>query len=63
MDWNDLLAALALVLIIEGVMPFANPSGLRRACAMLASADDRYLRIGGIVSMAIGALALWLLRR
>ena len=63
MDWNDLFAALALVFIIEGIMPFASPKGLRRACTMLAQIDDRYLRIVGFASMAIGAVALYFLRR
>jgi uncharacterized protein YjeT (DUF2065 family) len=63
MDWNDLFAALALVCIIEGVMPFASPNGVRRACALFAQLDDRYLRIIGFASMAIGAAALYLLRR
>jgi uncharacterized protein YjeT (DUF2065 family) len=63
MDWNDLFAALALVLIIEGIMPFANPTGVRRACALLTQMDDAYLRLGGIVSMLIGAVGLWLVRQ
>jgi len=63
MDWNDLFAALALVCIIEGIMPFASPKGVRRACAMLAQLDDRYLRMVGFASMAIGAAALYFLRR
>jgi len=63
MDWNDLLAALALVLIIEGIMPFASPKGVRHACAMFARLDDRYLRMVGLACMAIGAAALYFLRR
>jgi hypothetical protein len=63
MDWNDLFAALALVLIIEGIMPFASPNGARRTCAMIAQLDDRVLRIGGLISMALGAAALYFLRR
>lgn len=63
MDWNDLFAALALVFIIEGIMPFANPAGVRRLCAMLAQAEDRHLRIGGLLSMAIGVAVLYFLRQ
>ena len=29
--WTDLLAAIALLLVIEGLMPFINPGALRRA--------------------------------
>ena len=31
MDWQDLWAALALYLVLEGVLPFLNPAGARRA--------------------------------
>ena len=29
LDWNDLWAACALYLIIEGLMPFLNPGALK----------------------------------
>jgi membrane protease subunit HflC len=36
MDWTDFLSALALVLVIEGMMPFLNPGGTRRTMALIA---------------------------
>jgi adenylosuccinate synthase len=33
--WSDLLAALALYLVFEGIAPFVNPAGMKRALAML----------------------------
>ncbi|MCU0833092.1 MAG: DUF2065 domain-containing protein [Chromatiaceae bacterium] len=58
--WQDLLVALALVLVIEGVWPFLSPSGMRRALLAVAGEDDRTLRIAGLVSMAAGvALLYW----
>ena len=63
MDWDDLFAALALVLIIEGIMPFASPSGLRRVFAAFAQLEDRWLRVIGLLSMAIGAVLLYFLRQ
>ena len=63
MDWNDLFAALALVLIIEGIMPFANPAGLRRVCAAFSTLEDRWLRIVGLLSMAVGAIILYFIRQ
>ena len=63
MDWNDLFAALALVLIIEGIMPFANPSGLRRACALIAELSNRHLRVVGLACMAVGAVVLYVVRQ
>ena len=63
MDWDDLFAALALVLIIEGMMPFASPGGLRRVCAAFAQLEDRWLRVIGLLSMAVGAVLLYFLRQ
>lgn len=61
-DWNDLLAALALVLVIEGVMPFASPQSLRRMLALAAQMDDRTLRMAGLASMICGLVLLYLVR-
>jgi uncharacterized protein YjeT (DUF2065 family) len=63
MDWNDLFAAVALVLIIEGIMPFASPEGVRRVCAAFSRLEDRSLRMTGLLSMAIGAVFLYFLRQ
>ncbi len=60
--WNELLVAIALVLVIEGILPFVNPKGMRRAWATLAEMDDRSLRSTGLISMGIGVLLLYLVR-
>ena len=60
--WADLAAALGLLLVIEGVMPFASPGGSKRAMAVMASASDSTLRTAGFASMAAGLLLLWLVR-
>ena len=60
--WSDFLAAIALVLVIEGVIPFANPSALRRALAMIAQMNDNALRFTGLTSMVLGILLLNLVR-
>lgn len=58
--WNSLLIAIALILIIEGILPFLNPAGLRKSLLLIAEIDDRTLRIGGLVSMLIGLAMLYL---
>lgn len=58
--WHDLLIAIALLLVIEGVWPFLNPGGLRQALRLMAEQDERSLRIGGLVSMLVGVLLLYL---
>lgn len=60
--WQDLLAALALVLVIEGLMPFLNPAGWRRTISMIAQMDDKSLRIAGLVSMVAGVVLLYIVR-
>ena len=62
MDWNDLWAACALYLVLEGLMPFANPGGMKRALARLSQLDERALRIAGLLSMVAGAVLLYLVR-
>jgi hypothetical protein len=60
--WNDLLTALALVLVIEGIMPFANPEGLRRMFALATQLDNSTLRFIGLTSMCLGLVLLYLVR-
>ncbi len=60
--WHDLLAALALVLVIEGLVPFWKPQALRQMLEMLAQLDDRSIRVAGLVSMVAGLLLLYLVR-
>ena len=62
MQWNDLWAAFALYLVLEGLMPFANPNGMKRALAQLSQLDERTLRIAGLVSMIAGAALLYFVR-
>lgn len=60
--WHDLFAALALVLVIEGLIPFVNPGAMRRVWRQMAEMDDRSLRIAGLLSMALGLVVLRMLR-
>lgn len=60
--WIDILTALALVFVIEGIMPFINPAGLRRIMLMATRLDDASLRMVGLGSMLVGILLLYLVR-
>jgi uncharacterized protein YjeT (DUF2065 family) len=60
--WTDLWAALALVLILEGVLPFLNPAAVRRMLEAVAQVDDRSMRISGLVSMLAGLVLLYMVR-
>ena len=58
--WDVLPAAIALVLIIAGLLPFINPRAWRNMVAQIAQMDDRVIRNIGMGSMALGVLLLYL---
>jgi len=60
--WTDLLSAIALVLIIEGIMPFVNPDGARRMFLMASQMNNSSLRYIGLTSMLVGLVFLYLVR-
>ncbi|VAW56110.1 hypothetical protein MNBD_GAMMA07-482 [hydrothermal vent metagenome] len=60
--WNDLLSALALVLVIEGIMPFISPKSWRDAMLQASRLQDKTLRTIGFGSMLVGALLLYIMR-
>ena len=62
MDWADLLSALGLMMVLEGLMPFANPSGTRRTMEMLSQTDDGKLRTFGLISMVVGVALIYFVR-
>ncbi len=58
--WSGLLDAIALLLVLEGIMPFLSPSSVRRLLARLNELGDRSLRVAGLASMAAGVVLLYL---
>lgn len=62
LNLSDLLAALGLFLVLEGIAPFLNPRGVKRAFAKLLEVHDRELRYAGLGSMLVGVLILYLVR-
>jgi len=60
--WTDLWAALALVLVLEGVLPFLSPAVVRRMLESVSQVDDRSMRISGLVSMMAGLVLLYMVR-
>lgn len=61
--WRDLGIAIALVLVIEGMLPFLNPAGLRRTLQTLMNFTDTQIRIAGAASMLAGLVLLTLINR
>lgn len=60
--WRELLRALALVMVIEGVMPFIAPHRFRAALLRLLAMDERALRTVGFALVLVGVVGLELLR-
>lgn len=60
--WDDFLTALALVLVIEGLIPFISPSRMRETMAMIQQLDDKILRYMGLGSMVLGVVLLYMVR-
>ena len=62
MNWTDLLAALALYLVLEGLLPFASPNGWRRSLEALSTLQDGQVRFIGLASIIAGLLLLLVVR-
>lgn len=60
MRWHDLLAAVALVFVVEGILPFLNPRAAKRTYELIGRLDERSLRFAGLTSMLVGVLGLYL---
>jgi uncharacterized protein YjeT (DUF2065 family) len=52
----------ALVLIIEGMLPFMSPRKYRELVAEISQLGDNHIRTIGLVVMIIGLLTLFLVR-
>lgn len=59
--WHDVVVALSLVLVAEGVLPFLSPQAWRKMAYNVAQLDDRSMRLMGFISMLVGAGMLYLL--
>ena len=57
---GDLLNAVALLLVLEGIMPFLSPSSVRRLLERLNDFGDNALRVAGLASMVAGVVLLYL---
>ena len=60
MDSDTLWAALALVLVLEGLFPFLSPGGWRQTFMKLMQLRDGQLRFFGLCSILLGLALLWI---
>lgn len=59
---ETLLTALALVLVIEGVLYALFPSGMQRMVAQVLTVTPAALRTAGLLATVIGVGIVWLMR-
>lgn len=58
--WQVLPVAIALVFVLEGLLPFASPRLWRTMLRQAAGMDDRTVRLIGLCSMLFGVVLLYL---
>jgi hypothetical protein len=58
---DSLWTALALLLVIEGLLPFVAPRVWREGFRRLTELTDGQLRFVGVASMGIGLIGLYML--
>ncbi len=56
--WEIFLIAVALMLILEGMLPFLSPQTWREAFRKLIEINDNQIRFIGLTSMLIGLMLL-----
>jgi uncharacterized protein len=54
MKWPIFIAALGLLFVFEGILPFLSPHFWRRVMQQMFIQSDRTLRLIGLASMLIG---------
>jgi uncharacterized protein YjeT (DUF2065 family) len=60
--WNSLLLAFALMLVIEGVLPFLAPNVWRETFRRVLEFSDGQIRFVGLSSIVVGVLLMTVLR-
>ena len=61
MSSDTIWLAVALVLVIEGLLPFVSPAGWRKMFAQLLSLSDGQIRFFAVLSILGGLLMIWLI--
>ncbi len=62
MQWEYVLVAVALVVILEGLIALANPAMARRWMQRMMELTDQQLRFAGLVGVTVGVVLLYLVR-
>ena len=60
MNWHDLLNAIALLLILEGLLPFIKPESIKKIYQTMSQTPESSLRMIGLASIVAGLVLLYL---
>jgi uncharacterized protein len=60
---KDFLTALALIMVIEGIVYALFPESLKRLAMRTTRTPAQSLRVGGLVAAILGVALIWALRR
>ena len=59
---NDLITAIGLLLVFEGLLYGGFPTFARRMAKDVSEAPESYLRTAGMVALVLGVGVVWLVR-
>jgi len=59
---SDLIVAVGLVLVLEGLVYAVFPDALKRMMALAQTLPDDVLRRSGLTALALGVVIVWLVR-
>ena len=62
MQWEFVLAAIALVLMLEGLVALLSPDSARRMMLRMIELPTPQFRMMGLVAVTLGVLLLYLTR-
>lgn len=60
---TDFVAALGLVLVLEGLVYGGFPGAAKRLAADVQNVPENVLRVMGLIAMAAGVAIVWLVKR
>jgi uncharacterized protein len=60
---KDFATALALVLVIEGMLYSLFPEAMKRVVAQMMVLPPGALRVTGLIAACLGVAAIWLIRQ
>lgn len=62
MSWQTFLAAIGLLFVFEGILPFLSPARWRQIMQHMFLQQDHTLRIISLMSMLLGLVLVYLAR-